>query len=84
VREDLESKSGKVHEEKGEEGKKKHKNTHNEGNARVQAFATRGVRRGLEGREMKPTPHCPKLLRVCANAAFVVNGRALLDPRRCR
>jgi hypothetical protein len=53
MREDFESKSGKVREEKGEEGKKKHKNTCNKGNARVQTFITRGVRKGLGGREIR-------------------------------
>ena len=53
MREDFESKSGKVREEKGEEGKKKHKNTYNKGNARVQTFITRGVRKGLGGREIR-------------------------------
>ena len=53
VREDFESKSGQVREEKGEEGKKKHKNAYNKGNARVQTFITRGVRKGLGGREIR-------------------------------
>jgi len=57
MREDLESKSGKVREEKGEEGKKKHKNAYNKGNARAHTFITRGVRKGLGGREIREQKH---------------------------